>query len=329
MSTGLSSLIKESLSRVRSLKDIQLMSLAKSVSVLTPGDKKALHVLRSEACRRGRLLDEQRGVYDGAHGQRNIAIAWENRMCMVVDKPQGMVVSLDGDLDESSAQKFKSKGKSPELNQVLSQDFPGIPIFSDSSFAHGILHRLDRDTTGALLVAKTFQSFFDLRMQFAAGMVGKEYTCLVEGTPGKLGEWNTINRRIETRKFVGVEKNLSFTSKVVEEGGNHARTDFMPVATFRRKQTPRNLVSLIRIRLFTGRTHQIRVHMASEKHPLIFDDKYGNGHPSAKFFLHAHKLSFMNPQSELEENVDVEVPIPPRMQDFMGTELELVDGLPA
>jgi 23S rRNA-/tRNA-specific pseudouridylate synthase len=328
MSTGLSSLIKESLSRVHSLKDIQLMSLAKSVSVLTPSDKEALHVLRSEACRRGRLLDQERAVYDGALGQSNIAIAWENRMCMVVDKPQGMVVSLDGDLDESSARKFKSRGKSPELNQILSQDFPGIPIFSDSTFAHGILHRLDRDTTGALLVAKTFQSFFDLRMQFAAGMVGKEYTCLVEGTPGKLGEWNTINMRIETRKFVDAEKNLSFTSKVVEEGGNHARTDFIPVATFRRKQTPHNRVSLIRIKLFTGRTHQIRVHMASEKHPLLFDDKYGNSYPSAKFFLHAHKLSFMNPEFESEEKADVEVGIPARMGDFMDTELELVDSIP-
>ena len=322
---GLNALVSESLSRLQSLKDIQLMSLAKSLSVLEP---KHFRALRSEARRRGRLLDFS--TSDATENRPSLLTSWDNLSCMVVNKPQGTVVSLDGDLKEVRIPKVRSlNAGSPEIHTVISQQFPAVPILSDSSFAYGILHRLDRDTTGALLVAKTYESFFDLRLQFAARKIVKEYVCLVEGHAGELGRWYNIKKRIETKKLIDSADPLSFHSKVVEIGGESACTDFMPLAIYAFKSDPSTVVTLTRVLLHTGRTHQIRVHMASEEHPLIFDPKYGNSASSAKFFLHANKLSFINPGSESEDCiVDVEVPQPVALRNFIANELILIEGNP-
>ena len=325
MTMGLKVLVSESLSRLQSLKDIQLMSLAKSLSVLDPHH---FGTLRSDARRRGRLLDSS-SLSHAANGHSEL-IFWENRSCMVVNKPQGMVVSLDGDLKDTRMPIARSPlPGSPEIHTVISRDFPDIPILSDPSFAYGILHRLDRDTTGALVVAKTYESFFDLRMQFAASKILKEYVCIVEGHAGEIGRWYNIRKRIDTKKSFDASKNLSFHSRIVEQGGEYAWTDFMPLATYAFNNNPEKLATLARVLIHTGRTHQIRVHMASESHPLLFDPKYGNSALSAKFFLHANRVSFINPASEREDDViDVEVSLPSALRNFISKELVLVDGSP-
>jgi 23S rRNA-/tRNA-specific pseudouridylate synthase len=325
MTKGLKVLVSESLSRLQSLKDIQLMSLAKSLSVLDPHH---FGTLRSEARRRGRLLDLS-NFYHTTSGHSEL-ISWENHSCMVVNKPQGMVVSLDGDLKDTRVPIARSPlTGSPEIHTVISHHFPDIPILSDASFAYGILHRLDRDTTGALVVAKTYESFFDLRMQFAARKILKEYVCIVEGHAGEFGRWCNIRKRIETKKSFDASKNLSFHSRIVDQGGEYAWTDFMPLATYAFNNNPGKLATLTRVLIHTGRTHQIRVHMASEGHPLLFDSKYGGAASPAKFFLHANKISFINPASEREDDViDVEVPLPSALRNFISNELVLVDGTP-
>ena len=152
----------------------------------------------------------------------------------------------------------------------------------------GIVHRLDKDTSGCLVVAKTPQALAALADSFAERKTSKTYLAVVYGhLPKKSGEIRTlIGRHPVDRKRRAVVKN----------GGKEAHSAYKVVKEGRIGGVP---ASLVEVRIFTGRTHQIRVHMSHLGHPLAGDTMYGGARklPAPRQMLHAWKLALPHPKT--------------------------------
>ncbi len=180
--------------------------------------------------------------------QIGLTILYEDADLLVLDKPAGLVVhpapgNQDGTL----------------VNALLAHCGDRLPGIGGER-RPGIVHRLDRDTTGVMVVAKTEQALATLSAAFAARDLDRAYLALVWGVPEPAsGEIDRpIGRDPRDRKRMAV----------VSRGGKHALT------RYRVQRVAHAAVSLIEARLATGRTHQIRVHMASAGHPLVGDPVY-------------------------------------------------------
>ena len=156
----------------------------------------------------------------------------------------------------------------------------------------GIVHRLDKDTSGLMMVAKTHQAHNDLSYQIKSRQVTKGYLALVEGTPKQLhGKVDAPVGRHPRRR----------TRMAVVVGGKEARTNYKVIHQV-------SGYSLLEIYLETGRTHQIRVHMAYLGHPLLGDTTYGRSSSLVnRHFLHAFHLGFKHPVDgeSLEFKIDL------------------------
>jgi 23S rRNA pseudouridine1911/1915/1917 synthase len=226
----------------------------------------------------------------------SLSILFEDEACLAVDKPAGLVVHpARGHWDDTLVNLLRGRGVN--LSTGVG---PGRP---------GIVHRLDKETSGVLLVAKTDAAQARIVDQFRARTVEKVYLALV---------WGTLPEEVrEVRLPVGRDPHRR-TRWAVCPGGREAVT---LLATVERLSH----VSLVEARPRTGRTHQIRVHLAHLRHPIVGDALYGghpeNGLPSlrlrravqeaGRFFLHAHSLTFESPASG---PVTVISPLPP---DFL------------
>jgi len=172
----------------------------------------------------------------------------------------------------------------------------------------GIVHRLDRDTSGVMVVAKNERAMTLLARQFKAGSVGKEYIALVHGVPDpRSGRIETlIGRSRNDRKKMSVDP---------ASAGRVAITNYEVVRELGR-------YSMLRIRIETGRTHQIRVHMAHAGYPVAGDLQYGGrktlkrgGIYPARQMLHAGTLSFIHPGKN--KKVVFKAPLPADMNLFI------------
>lgn len=205
-----------------------------------------------------------------------LAIHFEDGDLLVLDKPAGIVVhptrNERGTLADAVEVYLASRGS------------PGT--------AHPV-HRLDRDTSGLILFAKTSYAHQALDKQLRAGTIEREYLAIVEGRP--TAPAGTIEAPI------GRASGRSNLRAVVEEG-QAARTRWELVETI-------GVGSLVRLSMDTGRTHQIRVHLSHIGHPLLGDRSYG-GRPSSigRPALHSTRLRFLQPRSE--ELVDLTAPLP-------------------
>lgn len=202
-------------------------------------------------------------------------IIYENSRCIVLNKPRGMVVhpaagNYTGTLVQALA------GHIPELQG----NFPDEPL------RPGIVHRLDKDTSGILVAAKDPEALEFLTCQFAKKTIKKQYLALVKGIVGK-AEGNIqhpIARDPRHRK--------RFTWKI--STGKPAYTDYHVIRYFSK-------TSFVLLTPSTGRTHQLRVHMLSLGHPIIGDPLYGRTggeYGSCSLMLHAYKLKIHLPGEE-------------------------------
>nr|MDQ2696592.1 pseudouridine synthase [Pseudomonadota bacterium] len=175
-----------------------------------------------------------------------------------------------------------------------------------------LAHRLDRDTSGCLLLAKSPAALRAFQAALRAGAVEKHYLTLVQGN------WQHGTREVTA----AVRRNVLRGGErlvMVTDDGKPARTRFRPISLFR-------TASLLEAAIFTGRTHQIRVHAAHLGHPIAGDDKYGDaGFNKAmarcglrRLFLHAHSLAF--PLGGREINVSVP------LDDGLKAVLEQLEG---
>ncbi len=170
----------------------------------------------------------------------------------------------------------------------------------------GIVHRLDKDTSGVIIVAKTDPALTELSRQFKARETKKEYQAITHGIPsqpsGRIE--TTIGRHPIHRKKMAAEVRT----------GRHAVSNYEITEAFER-------AALLRIRIETGRTHQIRVHMAHIKHPIIGDKLYGRTHANAikadRQMLHAAKLTVVHPSTG--EPIHFSAPVPLDMLTLLSS----------
>jgi len=194
------------------------------------------------------------------------------------------------------------------LVNALIYHFPEIAVVG-SEQRPGIVHRLDQDTSGVMVVARSPRAWSFLRDQFKRRVVWKTYLALAWGritaTEGKLS-W-ALGRHPKERSKISIRAHSP----------KKAETFFQVQRTF--KDT-----TLLEVKPVTGRTHQIRVHLAAAGHPVVGDPVYGRKHEPREFpriFLHAHTLSFLHP--ETEERLTFASPLPPDLEDVITRELLL------
>ncbi len=206
-------------------------------------------------------------------------VVWEDEHLLVVDKPAGVVV-------------HPARG---HRSGTLAQALAGRAAGGEQEWRAGIVHRLDRDTSGLLVVAKCERVHRALKAQLAAREITREYAALVEGRPparsGTIDAPIGRDRRVRTRNSTDTDE------------PREARTHFELVEALARH-------TLLRVRLETGRTHQIRVHLQAIGHPVAGDPEYGTtgdlGLP--RQFLHAARLVFRHPVTG--ETVESASPLP-------------------
>ena len=221
-----------------------------------------------------------------------LAIIYEDADVLVIDKPAGLVVHpAPGHADDT-------------LANALRHRYPDLAIGGE--LRPGIVHRLDKDTSGLLVIAKSDRAMADLVGQMKARTMLKEYVALVHGDPsrraGSTGDaWTVIDAPIGRHP-------RDRQRMAVVTGGREARTHFAVESRLGR-------YTLVRARLETGRTHQIRVHLASIGHPLVGDATYAPGRETLgldRQFLHAARLGFRLPGDGRE--VVFESPLPADLQ---------------
>lgn len=192
-----------------------------------------------------------------------IPILYEDERVIVVDKPQGIVVHP-----------ARGNGHGTLVQHLLAD----LPDDTDGTLRPGIVHRLDKDTSGVMIVAKTVDAHSDLAAKFAERRVQKTYLALVKGSPAKRGA--TIRTRL------GRDPHQRKRFAVVSSGGKDAVTSYRVLHRY-----PGYTVVALSPR--TGRTHQLRVHMAHIGHPVLGDPIYSRhdgNYPQATLMLHAHRL---------------------------------------
>lgn len=174
----------------------------------------------------------------------------------------------------------------------------------------GIVHRLDKDTSGLLLIAKTYEAQKCLIQMFSNREMKKEYLAICIGNPGNTKVEAPIGRHCTQRKKMSVQ-----------ETGKNA-TSFFKTFTFNKN------LSIVKIILETGRTHQIRVHAKHLNTPILGDSLYGSPQMNKKYqilrqMLHAHKLSFKHPITG--DKIDLTAPLPKDMSQFITNFFSLTE----
>ena len=218
-----------------------------------------------------------------------ISIIYEDDDLLVVDKPAGMTTHP---APGSPAHTL--------VNAVLAH-LPALPE-SDSPARPGIVHRLDKDTSGLIIIAKTPAALANLSAQFKSRTVKKTYVALLTG---RLKPQTGLIDAPVGRDRVHRQR------MTVTEHGRSARTEFKVLKQFEG-------YTLVEARPQTGRTHQIRVHFASLGHPLVGDSVYGaKSELLGRQFLHAQRLSFKLPSSG--QPVEFTAPLPPDLQSALDT----------
>ena len=213
-----------------------------------------------------------------------LEIVFEDDSLIVVNKPSGMVV-------------HPSKGhySGTLVNALLYHSNSLSDSTSEEIFRPGLVHRIDKDTSGLLVIAKNNDVHQKLAEQIAENKMNREYIAIVDGHfAHETGVVDAPLSRHQTNRL----------KRVVEKGGKNAITHFEVLDSF-------SDYSLVSCRLETGRTHQIRAHMEFIKHPIVNDPLY---HPKGKNatefgqFLHARTLSFTHPLTGETLNFQVEPP---------------------
>ncbi len=229
---------------------------------------------------------------------REFPVLMEDEQMMAIDKPAGVAV-------------HGGSGVSFGVIEQLRQARPGARMLE-------LVHRLDRDTSGVLLVAKKRSALTRLQDQFRDRETGKTYMALVKG------QWPSNKKVIDLplQRYLipnGAGEGERRVRIAAKDDGNAQRA-----ITLVRVSRLVGDYSLLEVTIKTGRTHQIRVHLASQGYPIVGDDKYGDfelnkrlaAQGMKRMFLHAWRLQFIHPQTGRSETV--EAALPEELQNFIN-----------
>ena len=223
------------------------------------------------------VVSSSRGNIELNHPK--LRIIHEDAYLIIVEKKEGLLTVSTGDNDETTAFSI--------LRNHVKKSSPTNRIYT--------VHRLDRETSGILMFAKTREIQLALQEHWHEVVVRRVYVALVEGKMER--EADTIKTWLTEN-----EKSLRIHSSEKDNGGQQAITHYRCVKS-------NDEFSLLEIELETGRKNQIRVHMESIGHPIVGDKKYGAGQsPIGRLGLHARILAFDHPMSR--EIVSFETPVP-------------------
>lgn len=248
-------------------------------------------------------------------------IVYEDEFLAVINKPAGMVVHPgagvnSGTLANAVAYHFEFQIPNSKFQISEGEDNPGSEIWNLESGMKdrvGIVHRLDKDTSGLIVVAKDEQTHEALATQFRDRKVEKRYVALVHGSPRENS--GTIDRPIARDRW-------HRTKMTVAANGRNALSIWKVRQRFEK-------FTLLEIEIKTGRTHQIRVHLASINHPVVGDATYNEGRDNTianneikkaverlgRFFLHAERLAFTHPHTG--ERIELSCQIPQELAELL------------
>ncbi len=222
---------------------------------------------------------------------REFAVLLEDDYLLAIDKPEGVAV-------------HGGSGVSFGVIEQLRRARPQAKFLE-------LVHRLDRDTSGILLIAKRRSALVNLQAQFKARETGKTYLAMVKGTwPAKL---KVIDLPLHKYLVNGGEDDGERRVKVVSKDDPDGMRSITLVKVAKTLQLPNGeTASLLEVTIKTGRTHQIRVHLAHHGHPIIGDDKYGDFELNKavakaglkRMYLHAWKLGFNHPSTVQEVTLE-------------------------
>jgi 23S rRNA pseudouridine955/2504/2580 synthase len=228
---------------------------------------------------------------------REFPVLMEDEAMMAIDKPAGVAV-------------HGGSGVSFGVIEQLRRARPALANLE-------LVHRLDRETSGVLLVAKKRSALKHLQDQFRDRETGKTYLALV------LGLWPSNKKVIDSplMKYT-VETGVGEGERRVKVVGKDDPNGMRSITLVRVARTV-GPYTLLEVTIKTGRTHQIRVHLASQGHPIAGDDKYGDFEHNKllqkmglkRMFLHAWQLKFQHPQSH--RPVSLQAPLPPELKNFV------------
>jgi 23S rRNA pseudouridine1911/1915/1917 synthase len=231
--------------------------------------------------RGGERIEARMPARDLAPEEIPVPVSFEDEFLLVVDKPAGLVVHPGaGNQSGTLANALLDRG-------IAGGEDPDRP---------GIVHRLDRDTSGLMVVAKGEPAYSKLVEMMAGRRVRRCYRAVVVGED--LPETGTVDSPVgrdpdnPTLMAAGVGRPAVTHFEVLREASGHA---------------------MLRVRLETGRTHQIRVHLAAIGHPVYADPLYGTAVPGRRLWLHAERLSFEHPVTG--EHLSFESPIPEDLRE--------------
>jgi 23S rRNA pseudouridine1911/1915/1917 synthase len=210
-----------------------------------------------------------------------LVVVHEDPDLIVIDKPAGLVVH-PGSGHQQGTLAARLLSRYPEVEGV------------GASGRWGIVHRLDRDTSGLMAVARSAAAYGALTTDLAARRIKRSYLALVRGVPDP--PTGTIEAPI--RRQAGHP-----ARREVGSGGKPARTHFRVIEDL-------STAALLEVELDTGRTHQIRVHLSAIGHPVVGDRTYGGGQPAggSRLFLHAARLRLPHPISRAELDMSSALP---------------------
>jgi 23S rRNA pseudouridine1911/1915/1917 synthase len=219
-----------------------------------------------------------------------VPVLFEDEHILVVDKPAGLVVHPGAGNPSGTL-----------VNALLNRGIEG----GDDPLRPGVVHRLDRDTSGLMVLAKGEPAYSGLVGMMSARRISRVYRTIVEGEG--LPRSGTIDSPVgrdpdnPTLMAAGVGKPAVTQFEVLAVAAEH---------------------TMLRVRLETGRTHQIRVHLSAIGHPVYADPLYGNPVPGHRLWLHAEQLSFQHPVGGEELEFHSEIP-----EDLQGSATRLDDSL--
>jgi 23S rRNA pseudouridine1911/1915/1917 synthase len=238
-----------------------------------------------------------------------LTFLYEDKFLAVVDKPAGMMVHAGAGANEDE------RNRGTLVNALLFH----LQKLSDvgGALRPGIVHRLDKQTSGAIVIAKDDVTHRKLGEMFAAREVHKTYIALAHGRLAK--DDNTVTLPI-ARDLV---RRIRMTTRRAD-----GRSAVSHVHVLERLNTPYGAFTLVEVKIETGRTHQIRVHLQALGHPVVGDFLYGAPHVLRRTdgregtlelernFLHAARLEFTHPRTGAE--IALEAPLPAKLVDFLG-----------
>jgi 23S rRNA pseudouridine1911/1915/1917 synthase len=240
-----------------------------------------------------------------------VDIVYEDDDLAIINKAAGMMVHAGAGATEGQ----RNRGT---LVNALLHHFATLSVVG-GEMRPGIVHRLDKETSGLIVVAKNDEAHRKLAAQFARREVKKTYIALVHGWPKK--DRGTISASISRDRVRRIRMSTRGT------GGREAISHYVAL---RRLDTAYGKFTLVEVKIDTGRTHQIRVHMASLGHAVVGDVLYGapremrpgrekGASPIAlpRNFLHAAQLELTHPRTG--EKIALQSPLPPELQAFLAT----------